>query len=125
MKDAFNINPLISTLVSTLIGYLLIDDLTANEQNTLGNWLMLAAQVLITNGTSQALIEQRLSGDVININANENKDEYCPPIYDIQTIREILKKTNPNHTKNAIALLQKAINIIQKDINDIKKSLNQ
>ena len=124
MDDIFNTNPYVSSLVSALIGFLLIDDLTANEQNTLGNWLMLIAQVLITNGTSQALIEQRLSGDVININADVNKSEYHPIKYDIQVIREILKKTNPNHTKNAIALLQKALNIIQKDINELKKKIN-
>ena len=32
-----------------VVGYLLIDDLTANEQNALGNGLMLTAQVLCTN----------------------------------------------------------------------------
>lgn len=31
------------------VAYLLIDDLTANEQNVLGNWLMLTAQVLCKN----------------------------------------------------------------------------
>ncbi len=34
---------------AVIVGYLLIDDLTANEQNALGNWLMLTAQVLCTN----------------------------------------------------------------------------
>lgn len=34
---------------AVVVGYLLIDDLTANEQNALGNWLMLTAQVLCTN----------------------------------------------------------------------------
>ncbi len=34
---------------AVLVGYLLIDDLTTNEQNALGNWLMLTAQVLCTN----------------------------------------------------------------------------
>ena len=32
---------------AVVVGYLLIDDLTANEQNALGNWLMLTAQVLL------------------------------------------------------------------------------
>ena len=121
MNDIFDTNPLVSSLVCTIVGFLLIDDLTANEQNTVGNWLMLIAQILITNGTSQALIEQRLSGDVVNINASENKKEYFPLMYDIQSIREVLKKTNPNHTKNAIALLQKAVNEIQKDLEELKK----
>ena len=37
------------SLSAVIVGYLLIDDLTANEQNALGNWLMLTAQVLCTN----------------------------------------------------------------------------
>ena len=37
------------TIIACIIGFALIDDLTANEQNALGNWLMLMAQVLCTN----------------------------------------------------------------------------
>ena len=44
-----NIPPKLFTLSAVALGYLLIDDLTANEQNALGNWLMLTAQVLCTN----------------------------------------------------------------------------
>ena len=31
--------------------YILIDDMTANEQNAVGNWIMLIAQTLCTNGS--------------------------------------------------------------------------
>ena len=44
-----NMEPKIFSLSAVIVGYLLIDDLTANEQNALGNWLMLVAQVLCTN----------------------------------------------------------------------------
>lgn len=44
-----NIPPKLFTLSAIAVGYILIDDLTANEQNALGNWLMLTAQVLCTN----------------------------------------------------------------------------
>lgn len=44
-----NIPPKLFTLSAVALGYLLIDDLSANEQNALGNWLMLTAQVLCTN----------------------------------------------------------------------------
>ena len=44
-----NIPPKLFSLSAVAVGYLLIDDLTANEQNALGNWLMLVAQVLSTN----------------------------------------------------------------------------
>ena len=44
-----NISPKISSLSAVAVGYLLLDDLSASEQNALGNWLMLVAQVLSTN----------------------------------------------------------------------------
>ena len=44
-----NVSPEFFSLSAVALGYLLIDDLTANEQNALGNWLMLTAQVLCTN----------------------------------------------------------------------------
>ncbi len=44
-----NIPAKVFSLSAVIVGYLLIDDLTANEQNALGNWLMLTAQVLSTN----------------------------------------------------------------------------
>ena len=37
------------SLNAVAVGYLLLDDLSASEQNALGNWLMLVAQVLSTN----------------------------------------------------------------------------
>lgn len=49
MSKLPNVPPKIFSLSAVAVGYLLIDDLTANEQNALGNWLMLTAQVLCTN----------------------------------------------------------------------------
>ncbi len=49
MRIIPDIPPKLFTLSAVAIGYLLIDDTTANEQNALGNWLMLVAQILCTN----------------------------------------------------------------------------
>lgn len=49
MSKLPNVPPKLFSLSAVAIGYLLIDDLSANEQNALGNWLMLVAQVLCTN----------------------------------------------------------------------------
>lgn len=63
-----NIPPKMFTLSAVTIGYLLIDDLTANEQNALGNWLMLIAQVLCTNAFYKQVQTERLSDeDTINM----------------------------------------------------------
>ena len=49
MRIIPDIPPKLFTLSAVAVGYLLIDDTTANEQNALGNWLMLVAQILCTN----------------------------------------------------------------------------
>ena len=54
-----NIPPKLFSLSAVAIGYLLIDDMTANEQNALGNWLMLTAQVLCTNAYYKQLLQER------------------------------------------------------------------
>lgn len=54
-----NVSAKTFSLSAVVIGYLLIDDLTANEQNALGNWLMLIAQVLCTNAFYKQVQSER------------------------------------------------------------------
>ncbi len=56
---------------AVLLGYLLIDDLTANEQNALGNWLMLTAQVLSTNAFYQQVQQERSQANTSTV-SNED-----------------------------------------------------
>ena len=74
-----NIPPKLFSLSAVAVGYLLIDDMTANEQNAVGNWLMLVAQVVSTNAFYKQVQAER-SG----VNTNQN-------ISSEQSIR-ILKK---------------------------------
>lgn len=39
------------TVAAFLLGFILTDNLSSTEQNALGNWLMLVAQTLCTNGS--------------------------------------------------------------------------
>ena len=66
-----NIPPKIFTLSAVALGYLLIDDLTANEQNALGNWLMLTAQVLCTNALYKQVQAERATSQNINVETLE------------------------------------------------------
>ncbi len=66
-----NIPPKIFTLSAVALGYLLIDDLTANEQNALGNWLMLTAQVLCTNAFYKQVQAERATSQNINVETLE------------------------------------------------------
>lgn len=61
MSKLPDVPPKLFTLSAVAVGYLLIDDLTANEQNALGNWLMLTAQVLCTNAFYKQVIAERNS----------------------------------------------------------------
>lgn len=61
-----DVDPKLFTLSAVAIGYLLIDDTTANEQNALGNWLMLVAQVLCTNAYYKQVQGERMNGMAFN-----------------------------------------------------------
>lgn len=83
------------TLSAVVVGYLLIDDLTANEQNALGNWLMLVAQILCTN----AFYKQ------------------------VQTERKE-KKDNPPTREETIFMMQQMVCAMQKEMEELKKHLD-
>lgn len=91
MRIIPDISPKTFTLSAVIIGYLLIDDTTANEQNALGNWLMLIAQVLCTN----AFYKQ------------------------VQQERSI--STNQPNTEQTIQMIQKMIDAMSKEIDNLKK----
>ena len=88
-----NVPPKIFTLSAVALGYLLIDDNTANEQNALGNWLMLVAQVLCTN----AYFKQ------------------------VQTERQMMDRTMSD--EDTILMMQKMIKALTAEVENLKKTL--
>lgn len=72
MNPIPNISPKTFSFSAVIVGYLLIDNLTANEQNALGNWLMLTAQVLCTNAFYKQVQQERLTKMETNINEEES-----------------------------------------------------
>lgn len=91
-----NISPKAFSFSAIVVGYLLIDDLTANEQNALGNWLMLTAQVLCTNAYYQQVQAER-RGNNINNNSNEAN----------------------------IEILKKMVNALNQEINNLKSDIRR
>ena len=67
-----DISPKAFSFSAVVVGYLLLDDLTANEQNALGNWLMLTAQVLCTNAFYKQVQQERYSNQTQNISVEQN-----------------------------------------------------
>lgn len=96
-----NIPPKLFSLSAIVVGYILIDDMTANEQNALGNWLMLVAQVLSTNAFYRQVMQER------GIEPKESNENY----------------SNNNETENTIAILQKMIIALQKEVEELKKEI--
>lgn len=86
-----NIPPKLFSLSAVAVGYLLIDDTTANEQNALGNWLMLVAQILCTNAFYKQVMQER--------GHNNTK----------------------NDSEQTIVMMQKMMDALQKEIDEIKK----
>lgn len=119
-NDLFNTNPRFSTSISFILGLLLVDNLTAPEQNMLGNWIILLGQTILTNAASQNIIESRINGTIININSKEVKCMYNPLVYNIETIRNIINEIYPDNN-NDIETLQNILNDLQKQINELKK----
>ena len=109
MHSLFTLNPKVSTALFTFIGFILIDDLNTLEQNVVGNWLMLTAQVMITNASSQQLIEQYATGSNININSQKLKQQYSPINYDIDNLRSIISQIHPEEMQILIQDLHNRI----------------
>lgn len=118
--DIFNTNPRYSTSIGFILGLLLVDNLTAPEQNMLGNWIILIGQTILTNAASQNIIESRISGNIFNINSKEVKCMYNPIVYDIDKIRDIINKVYPDSSDD-INKLNDAIKELERKINELKK----
>ena len=118
--DIFNTNPRYSTTVGFILGLVLVDNLTAPEQNMLGNWIILIGQTILTNAASQNIIESRISGGIININSKEVKCIYNPIVYDMNKIRKIIKDVYPSSNRD-IDVLKKAIDELNKKLDELKK----
>lgn len=63
----FELPPRTLTIIAVIFGYLMIDDLTASEQNSLGNFLMLIGQMLETNAAQQQLFNSKIANQRLEI----------------------------------------------------------
>ena len=119
-----NIPPKLFSISAVAIGYLLIDDTTANEQNALGNWLMLVAQVLSTNAFYRALMQERglepresTESGKNNSYSFGNNSNYFNNNFNGKTDSQ----TEYNET---MIMLEKMIRALEKEICEIKKKMN-
>jgi len=105
-----NINPQIYAWLASVVGSLLVGDFSALEQNSIGNWLIMVGQFILTNAAQQQLIEGRLEKGNMNINSREHKSGGS---YFANN-----GKSNQNQ-RDDVELLFEAVNRIQKELNDL------
>lgn len=103
-----NIPPKLFSLSAIVVGYILIDDMTANEQNALGNWLMLVAQVLSTNAFYRNVMQERGLEPRESTESEKNNNKKKDP--------------NNNELKETLIMLEKMINALQKEIDELKRN---
>ncbi len=54
-----NIDPHTFSIIAVAVGYATVGNYNVNEQNSIGNWLILVGQYLLTHAAQQQLIEGR------------------------------------------------------------------
>ncbi len=103
------INPQLFSLSAVIVGALLVDDSTPNEQNALGNWLMLVSQYLCTNAAYGQLLQSRTQTPGSFSESNKQND---------------INSSNSNQTdEETMKMLIKMVNALNQEIEEIKKNL--
>lgn len=105
-----NIPPKLFSLSAVAVGYILIDDMTANEQNAVGNWLMLVAQVLSTNAFYRSVMQER------GLEPRESTESGK-----VNGTFEAHHDTND--TEQTLVMLEKMIRAMQREIDSIKNNM--
>lgn len=62
-----NISPSNLTLSAYIVSSILIDDLSISEQNSLGNYLELLGQIILTNAAQQKVLNNKYNSNNKNM----------------------------------------------------------
>jgi hypothetical protein len=93
MKFLSSINSYEFTTIAFVIGYLLCDNLTPAEQNSIGNWFMLVGQVLSTNASQQQVINNA-NKTSNNSNTHIVNDNNLDSNYDLESLKRAVNIIN-------------------------------
>ena len=84
--SSLNINPTIFAWSATIIGTILCEELNELEQNSIGNWLVLLGDYLLTNAAQIAVLE---GNQAQNMPTNDQKIDLL-----MNTLEKIKKELN-------------------------------
>lgn len=109
-----NIDPHTFSLIAVAVGYACVGDYNANEQNSIGNWLILVGQYILTHAAQQQLIESRLENNNINMNSKKYKKGQGGPFTDNEQ-----NKSNQTQ-RDEVGFLLDALNKMQDELRKMK-----
>lgn len=112
-----NLDPHVFSLIAVGVGYALVGNYNANEQNSIGNWFELVGQYMLTHAAQQQLVESRIENSNININGQNHKQGGNPFTDNNQG------KSNQNQ-RSEVDFLMDAVKKLQEELNNIKSNDN-
>ena len=116
------LNPKVYTLSALVIGYAMLGDYTANQQNAIGNWLMTISQILECNSAIQQAIEEQYKGNTFNINSSQFKNGGSPYMNN----QPIIDFPDPSDNDlKEIKEIKKVLNDMIKKLNDLENKCNK
>ena len=114
-----NTNPHLYAMLAVTVGFACVGNYNSYEQNSIGNWLILVGQYILTHAAQQQLIEARLENNNLNINSEKHKSGTGGPFTDNEQAKS-------NQTQRGeVDFLLNAIEDIKKELENIKSNPNQ
>ena len=109
-------NPHLYAMLAVTVGFACVGDYNANEQNSIGNWLILVGQYILTHAAEQQLIEARLENNNLNINSQKHKNGTGGPFTDNE-----MGKSNQTQ-RDEVEFLLDAVEKIRQELNNLKEN---
>lgn len=108
-----NTNPEIFSLLAIALGVITTSDFDDYELNSIGNWIILFGQYLLTYAAQMQLIEARIDKDNINVNSKQYKNGGSPYTNNY--------KSNQNQ-RDDVEYIFSILNKIEEEFKNIKKT---
>ena len=110
-----NTNHHLFAMLAVTVGFASVGDYNANEQNSIGNWLILVGQYILTHAAQQQLIEARLENNNLNTNSKKHKNGTGGPFTDNEQ-----GKSNQTQ-RDEVEFLLDAVKKIEQELNNLKE----
>ena len=109
-----NTNPHLYAMLAVTVGFACVGNYNSYEQNSIGNWLILVGQYILTHAAQQQLIEARLENNNLNTNSKKHKNGTGGPFTDNES-----GKSNQTQ-RDEVEFLLDAVAKIEKELNNLK-----